>query len=165
MTIERMGFEKDKRIIKKYGNISESCQIGDKVCNFRSQGEKRLAQYLELLKLSGHIRDWAFEQTTFKTSAGEKFWIVDFDVLNNDGTFEYYEFKGMFKQSDATKLQLLYECKPDIQLTYVFENKREAGKLSRRKVSRQLKAIMIQSTSGKGLTEFDGRVPKKRKRR
>ena len=46
--IERMGFEKDKRIHKKYGNISETVYIGGKWLTVRSQGEKRLAQYLEM---------------------------------------------------------------------------------------------------------------------
>ena len=164
MAIERMGFELNKRIHKKYGNIAEECTVGDKHCRFRSQGEKRLAYYLETLKLGGYIRDWAFEQTKFTTAAGDGFWLVDFDVLNNDGTFEYYEFKGAVKQQDITKLQLLFECKPEVIMTFVFENRRSAAKLSRRKISRQLKAIMIQSTSGKGLTEFDGKTPRRKKR-
>jgi len=159
-----MGFEPNKRIHKKYGNIAETVVIGGKPCKCRSQGEKRLGQYLELLKVGGYIRDWAFEQTTFRTSDGEKFWLVDFDVLNNDGTFEYYEFKGAVKQQDITKLQLLFEVKPEVQVTFVFEDKRSAAKLARRKVSRHLKAIMMQSTSGKGLTEFDGKTPRKRRR-
>lgn len=163
MTIERMGFEANKRIHKKYGNISETVSIGGKLCKFRSQGEKRLAQYLELLKIGGHIKDWAFEQTTFVTGNGDKFWLVDFDVLNNDGTFEYLEYKGAVKQQDITKLQLLFECKPEVQLTFVFESKASAVKLSRRKISRQLKSIKIQTAAG--LMEFDGRPPKKRKRK
>ena len=163
MTIERMGFETNKRINKKYGNISETVTIGGKTCKFRSQGEKRLAWYLEVLKLSRFIKDWAFEQTTFKTSTDENFWLVDFDVLNNDGTFEYYEFKGAVKQQDITKLQLLFECRPEVQITFVFESRTSAAKFARRKVSRQCKAIMMQSTAGKGLTEFDGKSPRKRK--
>jgi len=161
--IERMGFEANKRIRKKYGNIAETVEIGGKRCKFRSQGEKRLAQYLELLKIGGYIKDWAFEQTQFKTSNDEKFWLVDFDVLNTDGTFEYYEFKGAVKQQDITKLQLLFEVKPEVQITFVFEDKRSAAKLHRRKVAKQLKAIMIQTA--KGLTEFDGKLPRKRKRK
>lgn len=161
--IERMGFEIDKSFTRKFGNKPETCYIGEKECKFRSQGEKRLAWYLEALKMSGHIKDWAFEQTTFYTAAGERFYLVDFDVRNNDDSFEYYEFKGMFKQEDATKLKLLFESKPEVQLTMVFENKRQAAKFARRKVSKQCKAIMMQSVSRIGLTEFDGKTPRKRK--
>ena len=162
MTIDRMGFESSKRIHKKYGNITEDVTIGGKSFRVRSQGEKRLAEYLELLKIGGYIKDWAFEQTTFRTTAGDPFYIVDFDVLNNDGSFEYYEFKGMFKQSDATKLQLLFECRPEVKLTMVLESRKEAAKFSRRKVSRFCK-IFIQSTSCKGLIEFDGTTPRKKR--
>lgn len=160
--IERMGFEANKGFTRKFGNRPETVQIGDKECHFRSQGEKRLAQYFELLKLGQHHKDWAFEQTTFHFPTGGKY-LVDFDVLNNDGTFEYYEFKGKFKQEDALKLELLFAHRPEVQLTYVFENKREAAKLARRKVSRLLKSIKIQSTSRIGLEDFDGKCPAKKK--
>lgn len=160
--IERMGFESDKRITRKFGNRTETATVGGKECNFRSQGEKRTAQYLELLKIGGYIKDWAFEQTTFHFPTGGRY-LVDFDILNNDGSFEYYEFKGLFKREDSLKLELLFAHRPEVQLTYIFECKRQAAKLARRKVSRQLKAIMIQSTSGKGMTEFDGKCPAKKK--
>jgi hypothetical protein len=165
VAIERMGFEKVKVIHKKYSNISETVNVGGKTCKFRSQGEKRLAQYLELLKVGGYIKDWAFEQTMFKTSSGDNFWLVDFDVLNNDGTFEYYEFKGAVKQRDITKLQLLFESNPDTVVTFVFENRNSAAKFARRKVSNLCKGIFLQSTSGKGLTEFDGKSSRQLSRR
>jgi hypothetical protein len=158
--IEYMGFETNRKIHKKYGNISEDVVIGGKEFKVRSQGEKRLAQYLELLKIGGYIKDWAFEQTNFKTSDGDSFWLVDFDVLNNDGSFEYMEFKGAVKQQDITKLQLLFEARPEVQISFVFENRTSAAKFARRKVSRRCKGIFIQSASGKGLTEFDGRTPR-----
>lgn len=159
---ERMGFEAVKIIHKKYGNLSETSTIGGKHCNFRSRGEKRLAQYLELLKIGGYIKDWAFEQTLFKTSDGDKFWLVDFDVLNNDGTFCYYEFKGMVKQQDVTKLQLLFETRPEVKLTMVFESRISAAKLARRKISRY---FLIKILTARGLMEFDNRLPQKRKRK
>lgn len=159
--IERMSFESNKRITRKFGNRPVSIQYGDKECHYRSQGEKRLGDYLELLKIGGYIKDWAFEQTTFHFPTGGRY-LVDFDILNNDGSFEYYEFKGLFKREDSLKLELLFAHRPEVQLTYVFECKRQAAKLARRKVSRQLKAIMIQSTSGKGMTEFDGKCPAKK---
>lgn len=157
-----MGFETNRKTHRKFGNISEEVCIGGKTFRVDSQGEKRLAEYLELLKIGGYIKDWAREQTTFRTSDGDPFWKVDFDVLNNDGSFCYYEFKGPVQQGDITKLQLLFECRPEVQIHFVFENKTSAAKFARRKVSRRCKGIWIQSTSGKGLTEFDGKTPRKR---
>lgn len=160
--VEYMGFEKYKRITRKYGNIPETSMIGGKVCNFRSQGEKRLAQYLELLKVGGYIRDWAFEQTTFHFPYGGRY-LVDFDVLTADGCIEYYEFKGMFKKSDADNLEKLFMIRPEVRLTMVFEDLRQAAKFARRKVSRFCK-LKIQSKAKHELKDFDGKTRRPIKR-
>jgi hypothetical protein len=48
----------------------------------------------------------------------------------------------------------------------VFESRASAAKFARRKVSRFCKAIKIQSTSGKGLDDFDrSEIVRKRKRK
>lgn len=126
---ERMGFEKNKRFAKNFNNRPETVSIGGKECHFRSQGEIKLANYLELLKAGGHIQDWFYEQTTF-VFPDDKY-IVDFDVRNNDNTFEYYEYKGMFDARARRKLKLLNKYRPEIQLNLVFGNKRDAKKVSR----------------------------------
>lgn len=166
MAIERMGFETNKRITKHYNNRGEWVTIGGKTFHVDSQGEKRLAQHLELLKIGGYIKDWAREQTTFRSATGEPFWKVDFDVLNNDGTFEYWEFKGKMEQGVVLKLELLLAMRPEVCIKMIFESRSDAAKLAKRKVGQRLLSegkIFIQSTSGKGLTEFDGRTPRKRK--
>ena len=167
MVIERMGFEKNKRFSKSYNNRGEWITIGDKTFHVDSQGEKRLAYHLETLKIGGYIKDWAREQTTFRSATGEPFWKVDFDVLNNDGTFEYWEFKGKMEQGVILKLELLMESRPEVCIKMIFESKSDAAKLAKRNAGQILLRegkIFIQDKNGKGLTEFDGKAPKKRRK-
>ena len=146
MTIEYLGFESNKRIYKKYGNKPEHCTIGGKDMYVRSQGEKKLAEYLELLKVGGCIKDWAFEQTTF-TFPDDKY-LVDFDVINPDGTFEYYEWKGFFDARSRRKLQLLEKYRPEVVITMVFANKSGALKFKRSKLSRFCKRVCTLTVKG-----------------
>jgi hypothetical protein len=159
-TSVRMGFAPDKHFETKYGNKPRTAEVGGKVCRFRSGGEYDLACYLELLKIGGYIRDWAFEQTTFRFPFGVRY-LVDFDVINNDGTFEYYEFKGQFKNSDRLKLATLFDKRPEVKLTIVFKNRREAAKIARSKIAGGFKRICLLGKTG--LDDFDGKVPRKRK--
>jgi NMD protein affecting ribosome stability and mRNA decay len=154
--IERMGFETNKRFTKSYNARGEWVDIGGKHFWVDSQEEKKLACYLEILKRSGHIRDWAREQTTFTTKTdGDPFWKVDFDVLNNDGSFEYYEFKGVLEKNVYDKLALLRECRPEVKLTMIFSSKSMAAKYLRRKISKHYPAKI---QTAKGLIDFDGRT-------
>jgi hypothetical protein len=153
--VERMGFEVDKRLCKEYNNRSEDVCIGGKSFRVRSQGEKKLAMYLEMLKLSGHIKDWAFEQTTFYFP--DKLhpvitYLVDFDVLNIDGTFEYYEFKGLFDSNMRRKLKLLGEYRPEVRLTLVFNKKADARKVSKKMASFCKRVCIL---TAKGLIDYD----------
>lgn len=132
--VPRMGFETNKALIIDHHNQRVEEVVGGKPCKFRSKGECRLAHYLELLKLNGHIRDWAYEQTTFTFKdelRGAKVWLVDFDVLNNDGSFEYYEYKGWLKGSDVTKFRRLAKYRPECRVTLVMSGKagRDANRL------------------------------------
>lgn len=132
--VERMGFEKNKALVIDHHNEPVTETIGGKSCKFRSLGERRLARYLELLKTSGHIRDWLYEKTTFvfrDEIRGAKMWLVDFDVLNNDGTFEYYEYKGWLKGIDVTKFRRLAKYRPECKVTLVMSGKsgRDANRL------------------------------------
>lgn len=134
IAVERMGFEQNKALIIDHHNQRIEEVVGGKLCKFRSKGERRLAHYLELLKCNGHIRDWAYEQTTFifrEEIKGAKMWKVDFDVLNNDGTLEYYEYKGWLKSSDVTKFRRLAKYRPECRVTLVMSGrkKKDAGRL------------------------------------
>lgn len=123
---DRMGFETNRRFVKDFHNRCERVEINGKVCNFRSQLEKHVAGYLELLRLGGHIKDWSFETTTFQFPDDK--WLVDFDVRNNDDSFEYFEAKGMFDARSRRKLKLVFKYRPDAKITMVFQNKRDMQK-------------------------------------
>jgi hypothetical protein len=131
--VERMGFEKNKRFAADFNNRPETANIGGKECHFRSQFELHFAQYLEMLKVGRAIKDWAFEQTTF-TFPDDKY-LVDFDVINPDGTFEYFEVKGHWDARAKRKLKLLNKYRPEVQITLVFQSKRDMGKVSKRLTS------------------------------
>ena len=124
---ERLGFEKIKRIAKNYNNQRSTCEIGGKVCNFRSKIEKKVAEYLELLKQAGHIKNWWYEQTTFHFPDDN--WLIDFDVRENDDTFWYIECKGQFEARDRKKLKLLDKYRPEVKLLYVFWRKQHIEKM------------------------------------
>jgi len=143
--MERMGFEKNKRFARDYNNRRETCVVGGKECSFRSQLEKQVAQYLELLKVSGHIKDWAHEQTTFRFPDDR--YLVDFDVLNPDGSFEYVEAKGQFDSRTRRKLMLIQKYRPEVKLTLVFKNKRDAAKVSR-KMASACKRVCVLTAKG-----------------
>ena len=131
---ERMGFEKNRRLVRVFNNQRSTETIGGKTCHFRSKGEVRMARYFEILKTAGHIKDWAYEQTTFTFPdeiKGVKIWLVDFDVINPDGSFEYFEYKGHPEGKDVTKFRRLAQYRPDAKVTLVMSgrNKKHANRL------------------------------------
>ena len=108
----------------------ETIEIGGKTYRYRSQGEVRLARYLDLLKGAGVIKDWAYEQTTFVFPDDR--YVIDFDVILPDGRLEYYEYKGMFDARSRRKLKLLLKYRPEVRLNLVFGQKSDARKVSKR---------------------------------
>lgn len=143
---EMMGFEKNKRFKKNYNNKPETATVGDKTCRFRSQGEIKLARYFELLKYTGHIKDWAYEQTRFVFP--DSSYLVDFDILNNDGTFEYYEYKGHYETDTRKKIILLNKYRPEVKLSLVFAKKADAKKVSRKIASMLNRVCIFQGIKG-----------------
>lgn len=129
---EMMGFEKNKRFAKEYNNIRTYANIGGKDYNFRSKAEFKVADYLQLLKTSYLIKDWAYEQTKFCFPDKDNpvmTWLVDFDVLENDGSFYYIEYKGYVEPSVKRKLNLLAKYRPEVKLDMVFGSNRDLKRL------------------------------------
>ena len=127
-----MGFEKNRRFQKDYHNTRTTAFINGKTCNFRSKGEFQIAKYLQFLKDFYQIKDWAYEQTKFCFPSEQdpvKTWLVDFDVINNDGTFYYIEFKGHVEPDTKRKLILLAKYKPEVQVDMVFYGKADMKRL------------------------------------
>jgi len=124
MTKIKLGFEEDKRLKLKFRNIPVSIHYEGKVIHFKSKLEYRWANHLELLKQAGEIKGWSYETHTFVfDNVGLRNWKVDFEVRNNDDTFEYFEAKGKLRKSDIDKLKLLNRDRPEVEVTYVFARK------------------------------------------
>jgi len=126
MVKKKMGFG-DKKFVKEYNNKRETLCIGGKTCNFRSQLEVKTAQYLQLLKDNGHIKDWAYEQTRFEFPDSK--YLIDFDVLNNDGSFFYIESKGYMDAQAKRKLKMLNKYYPHAIVDMVFSNRSDIKRL------------------------------------
>jgi hypothetical protein len=149
-----MGFETDKQLVIDHHNQRVTETIGGKTHNFRSKGESRMARYLELLKTSGLIQDWLYEKTTFifqEEIRGAKMWLVDFDVLNLDGSFEYYEYKGWLKSIDVTKFRRLAQYRPECKVTLVMSGKAKKDANRLRQVAKYAHRITYASELFRGV--------------
>jgi len=133
----KMGFEKI-RLAKSYNNVRVHDIIGGKEHTYRSKGEHKIAQILQLLKGGGHIKDWAYEQTKFSFPDDDnpvRTWLVDFDVLENDGRFYYIEYKGLVEPDTKRKLKLLHQYRPEVRVDMICADKRGVKKLGARATS------------------------------
>jgi len=67
---------------------------------FDSETERRYADELELKRRSGLIRTFSHHRQKFKVGekkGGRGTWYTpDFEIVHNDGSFEYVEIKGEF---------------------------------------------------------------------
>ncbi len=153
--MEKLGFEKNKRIYRKFGNKPVMVCYEGKTYKFRCQGEYHWGNYLEFLKKAKEIKDWDYESHTFEfDNIGIEKWLIDFTVRNNDDTIEYYEWKGMVQKSDIDKLKLLNRERPEVEVTYVFGSKPKISVHKMGLLERYCKRVI---TNGNTIA---GRVPK-----
>ena len=133
--IEKMGFEANKRIRRKFGNRPEITTIGGQTCHFRSQFELKWAKYLQFLVNSKLIEAWKYESRTFYFTGyktGKMNYLPDFKVIENDGTVVWQECKGAHDGPMNTRFKRMAEQYPDEIMDLVswkFE-KRNAQKRS-----------------------------------
>ena len=130
-SVEHMGFN-EPRLRKKYNNRRITLEFPDKTVTFRSIGESKVAQYLQLLKESNHIDDWYYEFMNFKFPNNDKpvlTWLIDFTVKENDGNFYHIEFKGHYESLDRKKLKALFDYYPEARVLYVFQSKHDVKKM------------------------------------
>lgn len=139
--IERMGFEKNRRFVRGFNNQRITETVGGKLCRFRSKLEYAVAKYLELLKQSGHIRDWYFETKTFEFA--DESYLPDFWIWQNDGTQYVLEAKGHPDQRTRRKLKLMDKYYTDVPIEMVFQTKRDMNKLGTAK--KYCRRVMILS--------------------
>ena len=147
----KMGFN-EPPLARSFNNNRHTAIVGSKECNFRSNLEHRVAVYLELLKIGGHIKDWAFEQTVFHfDNPILSKYLMDFDVIRPDGTFYYIEAKGMMDKHSRDRITVLLTEKPEVELWVVFQNKRDKVKFERKKIAKRCKRVCLLSELTRGI--------------
>lgn len=120
----KMGYEKT-RLIRDFNNKRMTATIGGKTYNFRSQLEYNWALYCQFRKEQGLIKDWFYEQTTFRFNdekCGAVKYLVDFDIRNNDDTFHYEECKGYLSARDRSKFRKVQKYYPQTKIHLVLQS-------------------------------------------
>ena len=108
---------------KQYSKYKQEWrQVGDKKIFARSKWEYRYAMYLQILKNSNDIKDWAHEPTTFwfeGIKRGVVSYKPDFLVTHNNGAQEYVEVKGYETSKDRTKYKRMAKYHPEVKLRII----------------------------------------------
>ncbi len=133
---EMLGFEKDKRIRRKYHNDPAWATIGGKEYYFRSKFERRWAEYLELLLTQGHIVEWWYEPQVFVfegVKSGPVCYHPDFKVAERDSVYHWEETKGLHDGQTNTKLKRMVEYYPGEAIDLVLLHIPKSGKGARRR--------------------------------
>jgi predicted nuclease of restriction endonuclease-like RecB superfamily len=89
---------------------------------FRSSWEANYARYLNWLISVGEIAKWEYEPDTFeffKIKKGNRYYVPDFKVTNNDGSVEYHEVKGWMDARSKTKLDRMNRYYHDVKIVLI----------------------------------------------
>lgn len=96
--------------------------------SYQSKAEARYAKKLDILKGGGQIRDWR-PQVPVPLVVNSMLiakYIVDFAIINNDGTRELIEIKGMETAVWKLKYKLFKALYPDLKITVIYaDNKKK----------------------------------------
>lgn len=108
---------------KQYSRYKQEWrEVGDKKIFARSKWEYRYAMYLQILKNSNDIKDWAHEPTTFwfeGIKRGTCSYKPDFLVTHNNGMQEYVEVKGFMDAKSKTKINRMRIYHPEVKLRII----------------------------------------------
>ena len=88
----------------------------------RSSWERNIARYFELLRVQGEIQDWEYEPQRFffeGVSFGNRTYLPDFRITENDGYQYYVEVKGWMDKASATKIKRMKKYFPEIELQII----------------------------------------------
>jgi len=123
---ERLGYN-EPPIRCNFKNQQTEIWIAGELYKFRSKLESKVAQYLQLLKENGYIKEWKYEYVTFRFPDDK--YLVDFDITQNDGQHYYLEAKGYVTAKTKRNLRLLNKYRPEVIIDMVFQNKKDIKKL------------------------------------
>lgn len=97
-------------------------EIGGQRKFYRSRWEANYARYLEMLRVTGHIKSWAHEPKTFwfdGIKRGCVSYLPDFHVVENNGSEAYHEVKGWMDDRSKTKIRRMAKYHPDVKLIVI----------------------------------------------
>jgi len=117
-----MGFETNRRICYDWHNKPET-KYGFR---FKSQIERKWADYLQILKDLGAIISWEYEPKRF--SCGHKFgkdryYTPDFKIVEGEHGIEYEyfeEIKTTLRQKDISRFKWLKQSFPELIIVLVL---------------------------------------------
>ncbi len=134
----------DNRVIHyEWRNKPEEIVIGGRKFKFKSQAERKWAQYLEALLSMGAIKSWKYEPQTFEF--GER-WRVrkqytpDFFVKEIDDTApgeiaeHYQEVKTSLRQTDVTRFRCLAADFPEVRIVLVIFGSEHTSKANQNRL-------------------------------
>lgn len=90
-------------------------ELGDKKYWMRSIWERNVARYFEFLKKNGQIKEWEYEPERFifhKVLFGNRSYLPDFRITENNGDTYFVEVKGFMDKSSAVKLKRMRKFYP-----------------------------------------------------
>ena len=121
-TAEKMGFEKNRRFTVDWHNKPE-VKYG---CKFKSQAERKWADYLQAILELGAIVDWKYEPKRFDCGMSynkHRFYTPDFLVREIQNRYEYevyHEVKVRLTQKDVSRFRWLKKAHPNILIILVL---------------------------------------------
>ncbi|MCK5609169.1 hypothetical protein KAR91_45260 [Candidatus Pacearchaeota archaeon] len=153
------------KLIRNFNNQRVTATIGVKEYHFRSKLEYRWSLYLEFLKQGGEIQDWFYEKDLFvfpgETTAPVRY-LMDFTIIDKDGSTYYNETKGYHDGSTNTKLRRTAKYYPDAIVELVLMSipkKNKAKGASRRRIAAKYTRRIIDASvifkQLKGVINFD----------
>jgi len=105
--------KKQYQQLKQQGKVKDEKPVKKTVKKeYRSEVERRYAERCEFRKLAGEIKDWKYEPLTFRLADDLKY-IIDFLIVESDGSFTFIETKGAFiRREGLNKFKVAREMFP-----------------------------------------------------
>lgn len=99
--------------------------------DFKSQIERKWADYLETILKLDVIGGWKYEPTTFECGSKnrkERIYTPDFGVLEAECGYVFHETKTSLRQKDISRFKWLRQAHPDIKIVLVLPRLPKSGK-------------------------------------
>lgn len=118
----KMGFETNRVIYYDWHNKPEE-KYGYR---FKSQIERKWADYLEAIKNLGAISSWEYEPDRFDCGLiyrKQRFYTPDFKVIEKNGDFDfvvYHETKTSLRQKDVSRFRWLYNSEHNVSIVLIL---------------------------------------------